>query len=411
MNLSLRFFLSWKQGPRLTSMKRVTWALSLALCLSSLPALAATPPKPGASCTKQGSIEEYKGKKYTCIKKKKKLLWNKGVAIKTAVPAGEPTPTPIPYPSPSTDLQSKQVFLPWSTIFSVEVMREKAYESFSSWVKNQSSSPVNHQILLQSSSGGYSPTIIEVFKELDNLSSRVFSQFMKKKSVTVIGLDQPWVISQILSSGGHLRNSQGRCDEPYGSYTICMNRDSHFGLVVLNDCPLPKGSVSGCNLTLLPHEYFHLVQINLADNIEGAHWNYGEDYAKNSFPHWLVEGSANFVASAIVANARNSKYEATRRCCYSIMANALVDYEVVTSNQEWDDIRSSSYDMGHIATEYIVASIGFQKFLDIWKDFSNTRNFYTSFERVTGRSVSNLYADFESARESLRVPPVTRKRN
>jgi len=390
-------------------MRKGVIGLSLLLIFSLVPAYSATPPKAGSVCSKQGVTKTYKGKKYTCIKSGKKLVWNKDVVVKKAAPVATPTPTPSP--SPSTTLQSKEVFHPWSTVFSAEVMIEKAYESFSSWAKNQTSSPINHQILIQSSSGGYSPTIIEVLKDLDNFSSRVFSQFMKKKSVMVIGLDQTWVVSQILSSGGHLRNSQGRCDEFYEDYAICMNRDSHFGLVVLNDCRLPKGSVLSCNLHLLPHEYFHLVQINLADNIEGAHWNYGLDYARNSFPHWLVEGSANFVSNAIVANVRNVKYEDARACCFSIMANALVDYEVVTSNQGWDDIRRSSYDIGNIATEYLVASIGFPKFLDIWKDYSNTKNFYTSFEKVTGRSVSNFYVTFESARESLRVPPVTRKRN
>lgn len=392
-------------------MKRLALGVAFVLLFTALPTYSASPPKSGAPCTKVGASKTHLGKKFTCIKSGKKTIWNKGVVEKQTASVPNNKTTPAPTSSPSATSQSKEVFLPWSTMFSAEVMIDKAYESFSSWVKNQSSSPINHQVLIQSSSGGYSPTIIEVLKELDNLSSRVFSQFMKKKSVTVIGLDQPWVVSQILTSGGHLRNSQGRCDEPYGSYTICMNRDSHFGLVVLNDCPLPKGSVSNCNLNLLPHEYFHLVQINLADNIQGAHWNYGEDYARNTFPHWLVEGSANFVAAAIVANARNAKYEDARACCFSIMANALVDYEVVTPNQGWDDIRSSSYDIGHIATEYLVASIGFQKFLDIWKDYSNTKNFYTSFEKVTGRSVSNFYANFESARQSLRVPPVTRKRN
>ena len=83
-------------------MNRVIWALSLALCLSSLPATAATHPKPGATCAKQGIIKEHKGKKYTCIKKKKKLLWNKGVAIKTAAPAEKPTPTPSASPTPTS---------------------------------------------------------------------------------------------------------------------------------------------------------------------------------------------------------------------------------------------------------------------------------------------------------------------
>ena len=391
---------------RITSMSLL---LVVTLFLSPFTTAIAKTPKSGASCTKLGIAKDYKGKTYKCIKSGKKLVWNKGVAIKTATP----TPTPTPYPSPSTTFQSNEVFLPWSTKFSTQVMSEKAYESFSSWVKNQSSSPVNHQIFIQSSSSGYSPTILEDLKALDDLSSRVFSQFMNKKSVTVLGIEEQWVVSQILSSDGHLRNSQGRCDEFYEpGYSVCMNRDSHLGLVVINDCRLPKGSVTGCNLALLPHEYFHLVQLNLADNIEGAHWNYGEDYAKNSFPHWLVEGSANFVASAIVTFARNSKYENARGAILRVdskeMAYPLVDYEIRRVKPPLGE-KLNSYDIGHIATEYLVASVGFQKFLDIWKDYSNTRNFYTSFEKVTGRNIATFYADFESARESLGVPPVTRK--
>lgn len=294
-------------------------------------------------------------------------------------------------------------------------MSEKAYESFSSWVKEQTASPVSHQSFIQTSPSGNSPTILEDLKALDDVSSRVFSQFMKKKSVTVLGLDEQWVVSQILGSGGNLRNSQGKCDEFYEpGYAVCMNRDSHLGLVVINDCRLPKTSVSGCKLDLLPHEYFHLIQLNLADNLEGAHWNYGEDYAKNSFPHWLVEGSANFVASAIVTFARNSKYQSARSAILWIdpkeMAYALVDYEIRRVKPPLGE-KLNSYDIGHIATEYLVASIGFQKFLDIWKDYSNTRNFYTSFEKVTGRNITTFYSDFESARESLGVPPVTRKRS
>lgn len=383
-----------------------------AVIASSSPSFSASPPKVGATCAKQGIIKSYQGKKYTCIKSGKKLVWNKGVVAKQAAPAPTLTTTPEPTSSQSTTSQSKETFTPWSTKFSTEVMSEKAYESFASWAKNQSASPVNHQTLVQSSSSGYSPTILEDLKALDELSSRVFSQFMKKKSVTVLGLDEQWVVSQILGTGGNLRNMQGRCDELVGvHYSICMNRDSHFGIVIRSDCKMPKGSVLGCILGILPHEYFHLIQLNLADNLEGAHWNYGEDYAKNSFPHWLVEGSADFVASALVSFAKNSKYENSRSehlpGVPGSMAYALMDYEVhrPTGNNLY------SYNIGHIATEYLVASIGFQKFLDIWKDYSITRNFYTSFEKITGRNIATFYADFESARESLGVPPVTKKRS
>ena len=55
--------------------------LTLALFFTALQAYATTPPKPGAPCSKVSSMQIYKGKKYTCIKSGKKLIWNKGVAV------------------------------------------------------------------------------------------------------------------------------------------------------------------------------------------------------------------------------------------------------------------------------------------------------------------------------------------
>jgi hypothetical protein len=394
-------------------MKRVIWILLLSLCLNTFSAHAAPTPKSGAPCTKQGIKKDFKGKTYTCIKSGKKLVWNKGVVEKQGV--SSPSSIRAPSPSPGTTNQAKEMFVPWSTKFSTQTMSNWAFESFSNWSKEQSASQKKHQLLIQTLPNGNTPTIIQVLKTMDEISSGIFSQFFKTKSVTVLGFDQQWVVSQIDGTGGHLRNMQGRCDEYYDPiYYVCMNRDSHLGMVVINDCRMPQGSVSGCKLDLLPHEYFHLVQLNLADNIAGAHWNYGEDYAKNSFPHWLVEGSANFVGSAIVSMARNSKYADARSVILegsgSDMANALVDYEVHNINKSRGG-NLNSYNIGHIATEYLVASIGFQKFLDIWKDYAISRNFYVSFEKITGRSITTFYGDFERARESLGIPPVTRKRN
>jgi len=78
-------------------------ALLIALLLLAplLPAYAATPPKAGAICSKAGITKNYDGKKYTCIKSGKKLVWNKGVLIKSADHFPSPTKSLMPSPSPS----------------------------------------------------------------------------------------------------------------------------------------------------------------------------------------------------------------------------------------------------------------------------------------------------------------------
>jgi len=334
-----------------------------------------------------------------------------GVGFRVQLIAARPTPTPSPTPEKTPTIDNS--FVPWSTEFAIENVSERAFKSFLDWSKEQALSPRKHQVIVQDTLKDFK--IVEDLQKIDNFTSGLFSQYFKTKSVTVIGSDEQWVISQIFASGGNLRNSQGRCNERYDFLNICMNRDSHFGMVVLDDCLLSKSPP--CGISLLPHEYFHLVQLNLADNVEGQHWNYGFEEAKNSFPHWLVEGSANFIASAIASIYLDGKYSDFRKQSLSNrsrgphMANALVDYEVITPNQGWDEIRASSYNIGHIATEFIVASIGFQKFLEIWKDYAVTKNFYLSFERITGISTTTFYSKFESARQSLRIPPVTWKRD
>ena len=79
-------------------MKKPLVAISLALVLL-IPASALAAPKAGASCSKAGSTSTYSGKKYTCIKSGKKLVWNKGVLIPKAIPTVSPTPTPTASPS------------------------------------------------------------------------------------------------------------------------------------------------------------------------------------------------------------------------------------------------------------------------------------------------------------------------
>ena len=377
--------------------------ISLAVALIPVAAVSAQKITPGSTCKVLNQKVVYQNKTYTCIKSGKKLVWNKGVAVK------KPTPTATPSPTSEKTPTIDNSFVPWSTELANANVSERAFKSFLDWSKEQVLSPRKHQVIVQDTLKDFK--LVEDLQKIDKFTSGLFSQYFKTKSVTVFGSEEQWVISQIFASGGKL-GSQGRCNERLDFLLMCMNRDSHFGMVVLDDCLLSKCPPNFPYI--LPHEYFHLVQLNLADNVEGQHWNYGSEEAKNSFPHWLVEGSANFIASAIASIYLDGKYSEFRRPSISNRTewrNALVDYEVITPNQGWDEIRISSYNIGHIATEYIVASIGFKKFLEIWKDYAVTKNFYLSFERITGISTTTFYSKFESSRQSIRIPPVTWKRD
>lgn len=92
-------------------MKKVLSALvAVALFLFPLNALAAV--KAGDTCKKAGTTATANGKKYTCIKSGKKLVWNKGVAVIKPVPSPTPSPTPTPSPSPTPTPSSTSTPIP-----------------------------------------------------------------------------------------------------------------------------------------------------------------------------------------------------------------------------------------------------------------------------------------------------------
>jgi hypothetical protein len=65
--------------------------LVIALCAAPIPQASAATAKAGATCTKFKATSIVKGKKFTCIKSGKKLVWDKGVVVKASV--AKPSPT------------------------------------------------------------------------------------------------------------------------------------------------------------------------------------------------------------------------------------------------------------------------------------------------------------------------------
>jgi len=63
----------------------------VALCVAPFPQASAATAKAGAACPKLKATSVVKGKKFTCIKSGKKLVWNKVVLVKA--PASKPSPT------------------------------------------------------------------------------------------------------------------------------------------------------------------------------------------------------------------------------------------------------------------------------------------------------------------------------
>lgn len=73
--------------------------LVLSLCLAPFPQASAATAKAGAACPKLKATSVVNGKKFTCIKSGKKLVWDKGVLVKPVVSKSTPKPASTPVTS------------------------------------------------------------------------------------------------------------------------------------------------------------------------------------------------------------------------------------------------------------------------------------------------------------------------
>jgi len=95
-------------------------ALAIVVLLSLSSPVHAASPKAGSKCTKAGVTATSAGKKYTCIKSGKNLVWNKGVAIKAPI---KPVETPAPMAEVKDLLPVDSRISPASELTSIEVCK------------------------------------------------------------------------------------------------------------------------------------------------------------------------------------------------------------------------------------------------------------------------------------------------
>jgi cytochrome b involved in lipid metabolism len=103
-------------------------AVALALVIAP-PASAAV--KEGAACKKAGQSSTVSGRKFTCVKKGSKLVWNKGVVVKKApsaattpaASAAPATPAMSATPAPSKSAEEGKSDAPAPVVYTMERVR------------------------------------------------------------------------------------------------------------------------------------------------------------------------------------------------------------------------------------------------------------------------------------------------
>lgn len=388
--------------------------LAIVLILTLATPLHAAAPKAGAKCTKAGSTATASGKKFTCVKSGKKLVWNKGVVLKVAA---KPTtnsglkpvePTPIQTPSVMTT-NGVEIFTPWSTSATGQLISDTAQVKFREWAQSQNSTGQNHKLIIQEN---FPSNRRKAFQLTDSLGSRLFSQFVLGSSATVLGTSDQWVVQQLNANGGIYT----KCSENFvnAGLDLCLDGGKTQGYVVIKDAIYDPANLGYDGSALLAHEFFHIVQFQMAGLERKQFMRDGFVDTANLFPVWFSEGTANFVGFSVATLALGSTYWESRPAMFRYAPpspetnrNTLKDYEIRNGPGNYSP--TYPYVIGQFATEYLVASVGFQKMLDIWISFQKTNDFEVSFEKTVGISLDEFYGRFEKVRTNMELPEVSYK--
>jgi len=369
----------------------------LLVFLSLIPLVLVTPVssaavKAGSACTKQGAKQISGGKSFTCVKQGKKLVWNKGVVVAKATAPNATTPTPAASvaasPSPTATV-AKISFTPWSTTFATEDMVQAALAKTSEYLG--AVKPSNAYTLT------IDPAITTADREwitrMLDYTNGAFSDVLQGRIKVFLGTTHQWSSTTLRAAGTWV----GDPGSPYPcsngiNDAYCAEND--IALLIYSDIYKPNSNYRwdvGRRSTPA-HELFHNVQFALGGRNVGPN-------DPTHIPRWLMEGSAAFFGQYIVEKLDLDKYSIGR----NRQITESPSYRNVVPLVQYDNFNSDPYGIGQAASEYLIASVGFENFLNIWKYTKSEGSFNRGFAKAIGIEISDFHAKFEAARASMKI--------
>ena len=397
-------------------MKRALGVLvTIALLAMPLNAFAAV--KAGATCKKAGITSTYAGKKYTCIKSGKKLVWNKGVAFVKPTPTPTPSPTPTvcsptvtpgcakppvePLPTPTLTPTP----LPTPTVPPIIIPKTfgelygnsqgialAAWTSTNEKIKKSEAVAVRQDIFVGPNTTIPNANVKGIFEN----ATRIFAGFAQPQSFYAVYYrfqDKDWAKAKF----GELNISYlaGQIDGSCGSLQRCNGASAGkvSGTVGFSQYGVtePGGQTDTYHLGggLEIHEYTHIAQ---AMQFIGKQ---KDDQNFNYLPRWFIEGHAHIAGNTGAAKTIE-EYTKYRADWLRTSPNAEIkSFEPVDIERFYASLMPGKYNnemfgyvytVGYITMECLVALKGIDSPTQLIVEVSNGLTFEEAFLKVYGIS-------------------------
>ena len=373
------------------------WVLALFCLTAFLNAPASAAVKAGATCSKAGLVNTSGGKKFTCVKSGKKLVWNKGVAV--AKPAAIPSAQPSSAASPTPSAPAEKIPVVPTSLENLEANYEGI--PYSSW-KNSQDNLEKYQTTDLKVTITFGPNSTErypnkITEDMVKLGSRVMGAQKQPQEVRFVEFnktDVPWAreiaakyvspfnLGISLPDQAEEKCSGADCD---GAVT---NIASGVGLVLVGiSTPVDRFGIVKFKGQNDIHEYVHAVQGMIFASKGGRP-------PATRTPCWYAEGQPQAI-SIVTAAKTYSDYIALRKSWVTNNRWLLKDFEA-DSIEEFmrlgmkvpcpDGTRDLNFSLGYIIMDALVAAGGIDKTFDVQTAIATGLTFEEAFKKVYGLS-------------------------
>ena len=357
--------------------------IALAVALIPVTAVSAQKITPGSTCKVLNQKVIYQNKTYSCVKSGKKLIWNKGVAVKT------PTPTPTPTPAPTSTPTATPTPTPTPTSFNNLVVNYKGI-AIAAWTSTQA--------MIQKAGEAFSSGSIFIGPDTNATNSEAKVDFAIASKMWAL-YNQPKQFVALY---------YGFSDIQWAKSTGAQQVGKNIDFVVDMNCSILRCNGANANISnpyLLNfgvskqntqayftnggiefHEFTHLVQYAQFD---------GNQVGLNSFskmPCWFREGQAH-LAGITGAASTFAEYEKNRKDLLNAGTGGLItDFEKETIvnffNNSCSDTSGHVYDVGYFGLEALASLKGSGSTMDVLKLMNSGLTFEASFQNVYGVPLS-----------------------
>jgi len=372
--------------------------LSLLLSTSFIPAQAAV--KAGDSCAKAGVKSVASGKTFTCVKSGNKFVWDKGVAVSkpiavstpSAAPSPTATSTPTPTPTPEIVYATLWEKYKWSKPTSSTSVATAATENFKAYVATNRSPSTTVKIVAQD---GVDTTLLKWVTDGSAFVSKVFSYpQLSGPFVAVIAKDKVFA-EKAYNDNGYARDAKSLADY-FDKAPAHGGPPNTYNNTIITSKGLLVSDKIGI-MQMPGHETFHFIQKSIA----------GQSASPDGLgiaPQWFWEGPAVFIGLQSANHLSLLDY-ATEGRAFAVKRSITPDVRSLKlSEVTKNDGSADPYGIGAIATEFLVAKVGMEKFMNIYSDLGKNMKFPEAFKTATGVELADFYTMFDEVRADLGTP-------